>query len=102
MDLSACAQFRYEGAIDALNRKVLEVEKTIAVDDKANGVYGEPAALPYFKKAQMHWQLYRDNDCYSNVYEVGPASLRFIDFWDCMTRMTKNRLDELAKPNSDE
>ncbi|MGF6595898.1 uncharacterized protein YecT (DUF1311 family) [Paraburkholderia sp. GAS448] len=102
MDLSACAHFQYENTISDLNARVLLIEKTLKEDDKENGAYGEPAALPFFKRAQMNWELYRDNDCYSDVYSVGQASLRFVDFWDCMTRITKNRLDELTKPNNDE
>ncbi|NVH73498.1 DUF1311 domain-containing protein [Paraburkholderia sp. JPY432] len=101
-DLSACAQFRYERIMDAFDKRVSEVEKILEEDDKANGAYGQPAALPYFKKAQANWLLYRENDCYSNVYSVGQASLRFVDFWDCMTGITKHRLDELTKPNSDD
>jgi uncharacterized protein YecT (DUF1311 family) len=96
MDLSACAQFEYEDVMNALNRRASEVEKILEADDKENGKYGEPAALPFFKKAQVNWQLYRDNDCYMNVYSVGQASLRFIDFWSCMTRITQNRLNELS------
>jgi uncharacterized protein YecT (DUF1311 family) len=102
MDLSACAQFRYESSIEALNNRLIEVYKVLAQDDKDNGVYGEPAALPFFKKAQANWKLYRDNNCYSSVYSVGQASLRFVYFWDCMTRMTENRLNELTRPDPDD
>ncbi|CAE6881524.1 lysozyme inhibitor LprI family protein [Paraburkholderia domus] len=102
MDLSACAQFRYELAIEALNKRIQVVEKILEADDKDNGTYGEPAALPFFRKAQANWELYRDNNCYSDVYSVGQASLRFIDFWDCMTRITKQRLDELTNPSQDD
>lgn len=101
MDLSACAQFRYEGAAEALNKRISEVEKILKEDDKENAQYGEPAALPFFKKAQLNWSLYRDNDCYSNTYSIGQASLRFVNFWDCMARISKNRFDELTKPNDD-
>ncbi|WP_429556971.1 lysozyme inhibitor LprI family protein [Paraburkholderia youngii] len=50
------------------------------------------------RRGQESWKLYRDNECYAEVYEVGQASLRFVEFWDCMTRITRNRLDELTKP----
>lgn len=101
-DLSECAQFRYEMVIDSLNRRVSSVEKIIEDSDKRNEVYGQPAALPFFKRSQAYWEQYRDNYCYSDVYSVGQASLRFVDFWDCMARITKNRLDELTEPNDDE
>ncbi|MFM0502507.1 lysozyme inhibitor LprI family protein [Paraburkholderia caffeinilytica] len=102
MDLAACAHFEFEITVDALNRKVLMVEREIEKNDKNLLDEDEPLALPYFKNAQIHWELYRDNFCYAEVYEAGPASLRFIEFWNCMTRITKNRLDEMAKSNADE
>ncbi|SIT44010.1 conserved exported hypothetical protein [Paraburkholderia ribeironis] len=102
MDISACSQFRYEGAIKTLNKKVAEIEKITRNYDREHRANGEPEALPFFEKAQANWQLYRDNYCYSEVYQVGQASLHFVYFWDCMTRMTKNRLDELTKPDTDE
>ncbi|MFT4063947.1 lysozyme inhibitor LprI family protein [Paraburkholderia sp.] len=102
MELSACAQFRYEIAIDSLNERISEVEKILQADDRENGEYEEPAALPFFIESQKNWELYRDNDCYSDTYSVGQASLRFVYFWDCMTRITKNRLDELTKPDTDD
>lgn len=102
MELSACAQFRYEGMVKILDKKVTEIEKVTKDYDREGRANGEPEALPFFEKAQASWQVYRDNECYSNVYAVGQASLRFVDFWDCMTRITKSRLDELTKPNTDE
>ncbi|QBQ99056.1 lysozyme inhibitor LprI family protein [Paraburkholderia pallida] len=102
MDLSACAQFRYESAIAALNKRITEVVKILKVDDKENSAYGQPAALPYFEKAQASWEQYRDNNCYFDTYSVGQASLHFVYFWDCMTRITNNRLTELTKPDNDE
>jgi len=100
MDLSACAQFKYESIIKVLEKKVTEIEKIIKIDDKERGTYGDAAALPFFKKAQESWLLYRDNQCYADVYEVGLSSSRFLDFWDCMTRITENRLKELS-PSTD-
>ncbi|WP_201700550.1 lysozyme inhibitor LprI family protein [Paraburkholderia hiiakae] len=102
MDLSACAEFRYEMIADVLSKRISVVEEAIKEGDKANAEYGGPAALPFFKKGQANWERYRDNICYSNVYSVGQASLRFVDFWDCMARITKNRLDELTKPDVDD
>jgi len=102
MDLSACAQLRFERVRDVLNKKLIEIQTSIGSDDKEHRLNGEPEALPFLKKAQASWQIYRDNECYANVYEVGQASLRFVDFWDCMIRITKSRLDELTKSNTDE
>ncbi|WP_414696905.1 lysozyme inhibitor LprI family protein [Paraburkholderia sp.] len=63
---------------------------------KEHRANGEPRALPYFKRGQENWKRYRDDECYANVYEVGQAWLRFVEFWERMTRITKNRLDELT------
>ncbi|CAB3807475.1 lysozyme inhibitor LprI family protein [Paraburkholderia caffeinilytica] len=101
-DLAACAHFEFEIAIDSLNKRVSIATREIEKNDKALRSEGEPEALPYFRKAQAHWEIYRDSYCYAEVYETGPASSRFIEFWDCMTRITRNRLHELAKANTDE
>ncbi|MEX3815518.1 hypothetical protein AB3X96_35670 [Paraburkholderia sp. BR13439] len=43
----------------------------------------EPEALPYFpeRRGQESRKLHRDNESYAEVYEVGQASLRFVEFW---------------------
>ncbi|MBC8741356.1 DUF1311 domain-containing protein [Paraburkholderia sp. UCT31] len=101
-DISACAQFDYEMEAKTLNKKIAEIEKVTKDYDREHRANGEPEALPFFEKAQASWQRYRDNNCYSEVYQVGQASLHFVYFWDCMTRMTKNRLDELTRPDAEE
>jgi uncharacterized protein YecT (DUF1311 family) len=102
MDLAACSQFRYEVTVEVLDKRILEVEKILQADDKDNRSYDQPSSLPFFKKSQSSWEIYRDNNCYTDVYSVGQASLHFVDFWDCMTRITENRLKELSKGNGDE
>ncbi|MGF6789454.1 lysozyme inhibitor LprI family protein [Paraburkholderia sp. 35.1] len=98
MDVSACAQHDFERVAQTLEKKVSAIERIMADGDKELRTRGEPEALPYFRRGQENWKLYRDNECYADVYEVGQASLRFVEFWDCMTRITRNRLDELTKP----
>lgn len=102
IDLAACAHFEFEVTIDALDKRVLMVTQKMEKNDESLRSEGEPQALPYFKKAQAHWKIYRDSNCYAEAYESGPASLRFIEFWNCMSRITKNRLNELTKANTDE
>jgi uncharacterized protein YecT (DUF1311 family) len=97
MDISSCAQFEFENSNKALTQKIAEVTKELKSNDQSLRAAGEPEALPYFEKAQTHWEIYRENECYSDVYEVGQASSRFADFWDCMTAITKSRLNELKK-----
>ena len=63
MDLSACAQFRYEMVAATSNKKVAEIERSIKDDDTENAANRQPAALPFFKKVPMNLELYRDNDC---------------------------------------
>lgn len=102
MDLSACAQFEYEGAEESLNSKILEIEGVIARTDHGRRANNEPQALPFFKQAQSHWELYRDNACYCATYEAGQASLHFVYFWDCMASITRRRLEALSRPDREE
>lgn len=97
-----CSHFQFEQASIALNRQVTVIAAQLKKNDRALKADSYPLALPYFNKAQRHWQLFRDNECYSDTYSLGQASMRDMVFWDCMTRITKRRLDELTKPNTDE
>jgi len=96
MDLSTCSQFEYEKVNGALTRRLLEAEKEIKNSDQSYHAPGDAYTWPCFRKAQNSWQTCRDNECYAEVYEAGPASMRFMDFWDCMTRITRLRLDEIS------
>jgi len=102
MELFSCAQFDYERAVDRLIGRIHVIEEVLKADDIEHEKNGEPAALPYFRRSQTHWELYRDNNCYSDTYSVGQASLHFVYFWDCMTRMTEARLDELTNPDGND
>ncbi|MGF6574067.1 uncharacterized protein YecT (DUF1311 family) [Paraburkholderia sp. GAS333] len=99
MELTTCAQFKFETARATLAKTVEATEKEIDQSDVELRKDHNPIALPYFKQAQSHWQNYRDNQCYANTYEIGEASIRFIDFWTCMEIITKARIDELTKPD---
>ena len=98
MDVSACAQHSFERVARTLEKKVSAIERIMADGDRKLHANGEPEALPYFRRGQENWKLYRDNECYAEVYEVGQASLRFVEFWDCMNRISSNRLAELTNP----
>jgi uncharacterized protein YecT (DUF1311 family) len=99
MELTTCAQFKFESAATTLAKTVEAAKAEIAQNDVELRKNHNPIALPYFTRAQSHWQSYRDNQCYANVYEIGQASIRFIDFWTCMEAITKARIDELTKPD---
>ncbi len=99
MEMTTCAQFRFELAKTTLAKALEADEKEIEKNDVELRRNHNPIALPYFKQAQSHWESYRDNQCYANVYEIGQASIRFIDFWTCMEGITKARIDELTKPD---
>ncbi|WP_322061476.1 lysozyme inhibitor LprI family protein [Paraburkholderia sp. J63] len=99
MELATCAQFNFESAKTTLARAVESTESELAKNDVELRKNHNPIALPYFKQAQVHWQSYRDNQCYANVYEIGEASIRFVDFWSCMEAITKARILELTKPD---
>ncbi|WP_322045669.1 lysozyme inhibitor LprI family protein [Paraburkholderia sp. J67] len=99
MELSTCAQFKFESAKAMLAKTIEATERDIEKNDVELRKNHNPIALPYFKQAQRNWQSYRDNQCYANVYEIGQASIRFIDFWACMEAITKARIGELTKPD---
>ncbi|WP_085481229.1 lysozyme inhibitor LprI family protein [Paraburkholderia susongensis] len=96
-----CSHFQFEQASVALNRQVAVIAAELKKNDRDLKAGGYPLALPFFKKAQEYWKSFRDNECYSDTYSLGQASMRDMVFWDCMTRITTNRLDELKKPNDD-
>lgn len=102
MDATACAQFEYEALNNKFKTRLSEVRHMMSEADKHQHAKGDSYALPYFERSQVGWETYRDNECYAEVYEVGPATSRFSDFWDCMTRITKARLDEISPAKNGE
>ncbi len=95
MDASECAHFYFERARSELGEEVRKITKNLGGSDKSLKVDGEPQALPYFTKAQSHWTAYRDNECYSESYSLGQASMRYIVFWQCMRGLTQERINNL-------
>ncbi|QXE07189.1 DUF1311 domain-containing protein [Paraburkholderia sprentiae WSM5005] len=61
----------------------------------------ESPALPYFEADQQHWQAFRNNERYADMHSPCQASMRYMTFRDCMTRITNNRLDHLPMPDAD-
>jgi uncharacterized protein YecT (DUF1311 family) len=102
MDMSQCVHSDYEIANRNLEIRLKTLRSGIEADDKSLQADGEPLALPYFVKSQDAWVQYRDNYCYYDTYALDEASMRYMNFWDCMTRMTKKRLSELRKPETDD
>lgn len=102
MDISECAHRDYESANRDLQNKLKALRPEIEQNDKSLKADGEPLALPYFVKSQEAWAQYRESDCYYETYMLGEASMRYITFWDCMTRITKSRLDELTGSGADD
>ncbi|MCC8404935.1 DUF1311 domain-containing protein [Paraburkholderia sp. MMS20-SJTN17] len=101
-ELWQCSHFYFEKSDEKLTKLVSEISMKLQNNDIALKANGEPAALPYFEAAQQHWKAFRDDECYSDTYSLGQASMRYMVFWDCMTRITKDRLNELARPDADE
>lgn len=102
MDISECAHRDYESANINLENRLKTLRSEIEDDDKSLQAETEPLALPYFLKSQDAWAQYRESYCYYETYALGEASIRYINFWNCMSRITKSRLEELTKPNADE
>jgi uncharacterized protein YecT (DUF1311 family) len=100
-DMEQCGRRDFERSTRALNQAVAALTVEYRKDNVDLTHEGEPAALPYFLKAQAAWVEYRDNSCYSAAYEIGEASLKYIDFWYCMATRTNERVKELRR-HSDE
>ncbi|KXU87558.1 hypothetical protein CI15_15595 [Paraburkholderia monticola] len=96
------SHFYFEKANDILTNRVPLIYANLQKNDADLKSNGERPALSYFETAQQHWKTVRDNECYSDTYLLGPASIRYMVFLDCMTRITKNRLDELTRHDADE
>jgi uncharacterized protein YecT (DUF1311 family) len=95
-----CSHFSFERINGKLNERISLISADLHRNDADLKSGGEPTALPYFKRAQQYWTAFRDNECYSDTYSLGQASMRYMVFWDCMTRLTKARLEELNAPTN--
>lgn len=99
-DMEECEHREFERTVETLNRKITALTTQIKKDDSQYAKPDdEPVALPYFLKSQAAWVQYRDNYCYSYVYDLGPGTAKYIYFFECMTAMTKERTNQLAHFN---
>ncbi|WP_429566631.1 lysozyme inhibitor LprI family protein [Paraburkholderia sp. JPY419] len=73
MAVSACAQHDFKRISRTLEKKVSAIERIMADGDNERRANSEPEALPYLRRGQEGWKLYRDNECFAEVYEVGQA-----------------------------
>ncbi|MFC0397262.1 lysozyme inhibitor LprI family protein [Paraburkholderia rhizosphaerae] len=96
-DMEQCAHRGFEKADKDLAQQLATTTAVFATADiDAKGDY-EPQALPYLKNAESAWEKYRDDTCYAFAYAAGPATARYINFWDCMTSITQARTNELNR-----
>lgn len=100
-DIDACAHRGFEQEALILSTKVSNLYAGYRAGDEELKKNGWPIAAPYFEKAQTDWTIYRDNSCYAETYGLGEASLRYTEFWDCMTRITKTRVNELSAKDAE-
>ncbi|MCC8402412.1 DUF1311 domain-containing protein [Paraburkholderia sp. MMS20-SJTN17] len=71
----------FERSTEELNKQLAALTAKIKKDDNDYAkLNDEPVALPRFLKAQAAWVQYRDNYCYSYIYDPGPGSARYIFF----------------------
>ena len=101
-DMDQCAHREFEQVNKEMKEKVLSISSKIKNNDLSLSSQNLPRALPYFHRSQKAWIQYRDNECYSYTYQIGEASIRYQDFWGCMTRITKRHIDELSKSDADD
>lgn len=101
-DIAACSKRNYEQSAAHLEVAVRSLASRYKQHDIDLKKTDNAVASPYFEKAQNAWKKFRDHQCYAETYSSGEASMRYVTFWDCMTRLTKNRFDELTRANADE
>jgi len=96
-DLEECSHRTFEQADAALAKQLTIVIATFTKADVAARSSQQPASLPYLTQSQTAWVSYRDNTCYAFAYANGPASARYLNFWECMTTATQTRTKELIQ-----
>jgi uncharacterized protein YecT (DUF1311 family) len=96
-DLAQCSHLKFDRAAKEMNKKVQVARSKFKKGDGLLKSEGEPAAVPYFDRAQDAWIKYRDNECYSETYMMGEAAERYIFFWECMANITEGRIKELSE-----
>ncbi|MCG5075058.1 lysozyme inhibitor LprI family protein [Paraburkholderia tagetis] len=94
-DIAACSQRDFEQSADRLDVLLRSEEADYKKNDADLLSDNYPVALPHFQQAQRAWADYRANQCYAETYSSGQASMRYMTFWDCMTRITKERIADL-------
>ncbi|MEM5295138.1 lysozyme inhibitor LprI family protein [Burkholderia sp. JPY481] len=94
-DIAVCSQRNFEQIYAKLNSTIKTSEAELSKGDVDLKADNNPVALPYFENGQRAWVEYRDNQCYAETYSLGEASMRYVTFWDCMARITKERISDL-------
>ncbi|SIT45899.1 conserved exported hypothetical protein [Paraburkholderia piptadeniae] len=94
-DMEQCAHAKFERAEATLLHKFDAVATAFRKSDSEAEKENEPLALPHISKARSAWINYRDETCYSVAYKNGPASSRYVSFWECMTTITQAHTKEL-------
>jgi len=90
MDLNACADRDFQKADAILNK---------AYKDATNGM--DAHALELLRKAQRAWIAFRDAECsYETAGDEG-GSILPMDYSICLTRLTKQRTQELHAGGND-
>ncbi|MBN3812486.1 lysozyme inhibitor LprI family protein [Paraburkholderia sp. Ac-20347] len=97
-DVDACAHRDFEKASAELQKRASEVGNAYTSGDVELKENGQPTAGPYFFKSMASWADFRDAACYAETYALGEASSRYVEFWGCMTRITKSLTNELPSP----
>lgn len=104
IEIWQCSHFAFEQVDANLRKRIayLSAQRRKSDSELRRDGDDSPAALPWFERANRSWVEFRANECYYDTYSLGQASMRYMVFWDCMTRITKNRLAELNRTDSDE
>jgi uncharacterized protein YecT (DUF1311 family) len=97
MEISFCAKKDFENASSEMQQTLSKRVQVMKANDRSLQSEGFPLALPLFLRSQTLWEQHRDAECYATYRSLGAASGRYAEFWDCMTELTRMRMDYLAQ-----
>ncbi|MGY9045650.1 hypothetical protein P775_00245 [Puniceibacterium antarcticum] len=95
VEMTGCASLDYDKADAALNAVWKQAMAKAQEMDKSIGAGDVPAAT-ILRDAQRAWIPYRDKACEAESLKARGGTLQQQLFYECLTRMTGIRTDDLA------
>lgn len=76
----------------------LKATKKNDISLRGNGL---PAASAYFISSQISWLKYRDDTCVFEYLYSGSGTIRGVEYFSCLLKMTNRRIEELSDESSE-